>query len=126
VSDGEGGPYEVQFTDAAARDWRKLDKAVQRRLRPKIDGLERNPRPPGCNPLTGYPGYFRIRVADYRIVYTIDDGVLLVLVLTIGHRSTIYNRLPREQPRSARSTTRATASITAPPSKLSGLSAVEA
>jgi mRNA interferase RelE/StbE len=93
VSD-ESSRYEVRFTDAAAREWRKLDKAVRRRIQPKIDDLESNPRPPGCKPLTGYQGYLRIRVSDYRVVYTIDDGVLLVLVLTIGHRSEIYNRLP--------------------------------
>jgi mRNA interferase RelE/StbE len=91
---GGSDRYEVQFTDAAAREWRKLDRVVRRRLQPKIDGLESNPRPAGCKPLTGYPGYLRIRVGDYRIVYTVDNGVLLVLVLTIGHRSEIYNRLP--------------------------------
>ena len=42
----------------------------------------------------GHPGYLRVRVGDYRIVYTIDDGKLLVLVLTLGHRGAIYRDLP--------------------------------
>ena len=56
--------------------------------------LRDEPRPPGAKALAGHPGYLRVRIADWRIVYTIDDGRLIVLVLTLGHRGDIYDRLP--------------------------------
>ena len=43
--------------------------------------------------LTGHPGYLRVRVGDYRIAYTVDDGRLLVLVLAVGHRRDVYRDL---------------------------------
>jgi len=52
--------------------------------------LENDPRPPGCKKLKGRLGY-RIRVGDYRIIYEIQDKILLVTVLDVGNRSEIYN-----------------------------------
>ncbi len=55
-----------------------------------IDGLATNPRPPGCIRLQGGGERYRIRVGDYRIIYQIQDAVLIVLVLDIGNRRDIY------------------------------------
>jgi mRNA interferase RelE/StbE len=52
--------------------------------------LEQNPRPPGCKQLAGDSGFYRIRVGDYRVIYSIEDDVLLVLVLKVGPRRDIY------------------------------------
>ncbi len=52
--------------------------------------LENNPRLPGCKKLKGPLGY-RIRVGDYRIIYEIQDKILLVTVLEVGNRSEIYS-----------------------------------
>jgi mRNA interferase RelE/StbE len=51
-----------------------------------------NPRPPGCRKLKGGDKEWRIRVGDYRVVYTTDDAQMLVEVTRIGHRSTVYER----------------------------------
>ena len=63
---------------------------VLRRIVQAIDSLEDDPRPAGAVALHGGDGVLRIRVGDYRILYTVDDKVLTVLVVTIGHRREVY------------------------------------
>jgi len=82
-------PYIIEFRPAALRELRKIDKKVQPRIRGAIELLAQDPRPPASRPLRGRDGY-RLRVGDYRILYTIDDGVLTIVVVTIGHRRDVY------------------------------------
>ena len=83
--------YTVHLKPAAERDLKKIkDQAVLRRIAAAIDGLTTNPRPPSVKALQGDPSILRIRVGDYRILYTIEDAVLLVLVVRIGHRRDVY------------------------------------
>ena len=56
----------------------------------RIEALAENPRPPNAELLAGPVNIWRVRAGDYRILYTIKDDVLLVLVLRIGHRREIY------------------------------------
>lgn len=83
--------YRLEFTPGADRQFRKLPQQVQARLRPHIDNLAQNPRPTGVEKLTGQDAY-RLRVGDYRILYEIQDKVLLVLVVKIGHRRDVYRK----------------------------------
>lgn len=53
--------------------------------------LAQDPRPPGARALQGRPG-LRVRVGDYRILYTVDDDVLLVVVVRLGHRRDVYDQ----------------------------------
>lgn len=85
--------FEVELSDSAERKLRKLDRQVQRKLQAVIDLLAETPRPPKATQLRGLDDYWRVRVGDYRIVYSIDDGRLHILVITVGHRSTVYRRL---------------------------------
>ena len=57
---------------------------------PRILALAEEPRPPGVVKMHGGGGYYRLRVGDYRVVYAIEDDVLLVLVVRIGHRREVY------------------------------------
>jgi mRNA interferase RelE/StbE len=82
--------YRVELRPAAARALRKLDPDIQPRIRGVIALLAEDPRPPASRPLRGRPG-FRVRVGDYRIIYTIADDVLLVVVITLGHRREVYD-----------------------------------
>ncbi len=83
--------YTVSVERQAAKFLRDLtDRRLHSRLRETIDGLAENPRPPGCVMLQGGEELFRVRVGDYRIVYQIQDAVLVVLVVQIGHRREIY------------------------------------
>jgi len=57
-----------------------------------LKSLEVNPLPPGCKKLKGYKNLWRLRIGNYRIIYSIEDIILLVDVRDIGHRKDIYNR----------------------------------
>ena len=81
--------YRIEFRPAALRELRKSDRSAQPRIQGAISLLAKDPRPPASRPLRGRDGY-RIRVGNYRVLYTIDDGVLLIVVVTIGHRRDVY------------------------------------
>jgi mRNA interferase RelE/StbE len=83
--------YRIELRPAAARALRKLDPPVARRLQAAIALLAEDPRPPASRPLRGRPAW-RVRVGDYRVIYTIEDDVLLVVVITLGHRRDVYDR----------------------------------
>jgi len=82
--------YVVEFAPGAEREFAKLAGEVQFRLRPRIDALADNPRPPRARKLKGADELWRIRVGDYRVVYEIRDKVLLVLIIRIAHRREAY------------------------------------
>jgi mRNA interferase RelE/StbE len=81
--------YIVSLTPRAERALKKLPAAVSRRLVAQMEVLETDPRPNGATKLTDTDLY-RIRDGDYRIIYTIDDGKLMVLVVHLGNRRDVY------------------------------------
>jgi mRNA interferase RelE/StbE len=83
-------PYRIEFAPGAARDLRGLPRQVQERLRPPIDGLAMEPRPPQAVKLAGSDELYRIRAGDYRVVYAVRVEVLVVLIVRVGHRREIY------------------------------------
>lgn len=83
--------FRIELRPAAARSLRKLDPQVRRRIQGAIALLGDDPRAPAARALRGRPG-LRVRVGDYRIIYTIADDVLLVVVVTLGHRGDVYER----------------------------------
>lgn len=82
--------YRIEYSSKAARQFRKLPRNIQKRLKADIDAFRDNPRPPGCIPYKSDPGTYRIRSGSYRVIYEIDDDILRVLVLKLGHRGNIY------------------------------------
>jgi mRNA interferase RelE/StbE len=83
--------YRIELRPAAVRALRNLDPPIRQRVQGAIALLAQDPRPPAARTLRGRPG-LRIRVSDYRIVYTVSDDVLLVVVVTLGHRRQVYDR----------------------------------
>ena len=81
--------YRVEVRPAALRALRKVDPKVRPRIEGAIALLAEDPRPPASRPLTGRAGY-RVRVGDYRIIYTIQDDVLVIVVVNLGHRRDVY------------------------------------
>ena len=82
--------YEVALAPSAARQLRKFDAQVRRRIQAALELLATEPRPPAATRLVGGSGEWRVRTGDYRIVYEIEDDRLLILVLRVGHRREIY------------------------------------
>lgn len=83
--------YRIELRPAAVRALRQIDHQDRDRIRGVIALLGEDPRPPGAKALRGRPG-LRVRVGTYRIIYTIEDDVLLVVVVSLGHRSDVYDR----------------------------------
>jgi mRNA interferase RelE/StbE len=81
--------YELVFKKSVAKDLREFPKADVKRILQRIRSLADDPRPTGCEKLSGQERY-RLRQGAYRIVYEIDDKVLIVLVVKIGHRRDVY------------------------------------
>ncbi|MDP3971367.1 MAG: type II toxin-antitoxin system RelE/ParE family toxin [Candidatus Nanopelagicales bacterium] len=84
--------YTVSLAPAAIRDLKKLDRAGRHRVQTAIDLLATEPRPPGARKLSGGTNEWRVRTGDYRIIYEVDDRIVTVLVLALGHRRDIYRR----------------------------------
>ena len=84
--------YDLRFTSSAEKELKKLPGQLVARIVPRVENLASNPRPSGCKKLKGGDREWRIRVGDYRVVYTIDDAGLLVEVTRIRHRSDVYER----------------------------------
>ncbi|SPF33027.1 Toxin RelE [Candidatus Sulfopaludibacter sp. SbA4] len=83
--------YHVAFLSSAEKELKKLPAQLIARIVPHLENLASNPRPSGCKKLRGGDGEWRIRVGDWRVVYTIDDGKSLVEVTRIRHRSEVYH-----------------------------------
>lgn len=85
--------FQIQVAPAAVRQMRKLDGVALRRVQAAIELLAEDPRPSGAKKLVGGSGEeWRVRTGNYRIVYEIKDGELIVLVVAVGHRREIYQR----------------------------------
>lgn len=83
--------YTVSFKPQAERDLKKIkDRRTLKRILDAIGALEKNPRPAGVRALQGDTSILRLRVGDYRVLYTVLDRELLVLVIAIGHRREVY------------------------------------
>jgi mRNA interferase RelE/StbE len=82
--------YSVELTRTAEKQLRRIAKRDRSRLVQAIQGLADRPRPHGARKLQGYEDVFRIRVGQYRVVYEILEGRVIVIVLKVGHRKDIY------------------------------------
>ena len=86
--------YRVEFRPAAARELRKLDRSARDRISKVISLLADEPRPPAAKMLVSAdtPRLWRVRTGDYRVIYSIEYDVLLVLVIKVRHRREAYGR----------------------------------
>ncbi len=83
--------YRIELRPAAVKALRRIDPQHRSRVQGAIALLATDPRPPSSKPLRGRDA-LRVRVGDYRIVYTVVDDVLLIVVVTLGHRRDVYDR----------------------------------
>ena len=83
--------YKLYIKPSAVKEIESLPKKDRVRVIKKIQGLATDPRPPGCEKLTGEEKY-RVRQGRYRVVYSITDKELIVTVVKVGHRRDIYKK----------------------------------
>ena len=85
--------YRIDVAPSALRQLRKLDPQARRKVQAAIELLAEEPRPPAAKMLVNAGGAWRVRVGNFRVVYDIEDGRLVVLVLAIAHRREVYRSL---------------------------------
>ncbi|QNE45872.1 type II toxin-antitoxin system RelE/ParE family toxin [Glaciihabitans sp. INWT7] len=83
--------YRIELRPAAVKALRKIDAKDRGRIQGAIALLGEDPRPPGAKALQGRDG-LRVRIGNYRIVYTVQDDLLLIVVVTLGLRKDVYDR----------------------------------
>ncbi len=81
--------YELTFSKQAFKELSKINEPYYSNLKKAIYDLSENPKPVGCIKLKGRDGY-RIRVANYRVIYDVYESELIVEIITVGHRKDIY------------------------------------
>jgi mRNA interferase RelE/StbE len=84
--------YQVIIQTSAQKQLKSLPVEISTRIESKIDVLVNEPRPDGCRKLKGKSNRWRIRVGDYRIIYSIDDENLTLYILTVAHRREVYDK----------------------------------
>lgn len=84
--------YKLLFKKSVTKDLRAVPKSDVSRILQRIDALASDPRGDGCRKLSGAEVY-RVRQGMYRIVYEIRDGELVVLVVKVAHRSSVYRSI---------------------------------
>ena len=82
--------YSVRFLRPAEKDLRRIEKSRIPTIFEAIESLKENPRPTGCKKLVGSESTYRIRVGDYRVIYTIEDTIRIVEIDRIRHRKDVY------------------------------------
>lgn len=82
--------YEIEISRSAEKQLGGLDRTTQKRILRAILNLADEPRPRGARKLAGYDDVYRIRIGQYRVIYSVSDGKLIVIILKVGHRKTVY------------------------------------
>jgi len=89
----EARPWQVWFRPEAQAELRAIPKPIAMRILKKLTDLEKDPYGLDSTALVGDPARRRLRIGDYRVIYTLDHGKLIIWVVQVGNRATIYTRL---------------------------------
>ena len=82
--------YELTFARSSRKELERLNQPHRVRVFRRIEALATNPRPAGCRKLEGAEDLWRIRIGDYRVIYSVDDARRLVDISAVRHRSDAY------------------------------------
>ncbi len=82
--------YNIEWKRSAEKELKKLDKKILVKILESIEVLAQNPYPIGCKKLKGTEFIYRIRIGDYRVIYSVVSSILTIEVIKIGHRQSIY------------------------------------
>jgi mRNA interferase RelE/StbE len=82
--------WRIEWKHAAKKELKRIDRVEIPRILAAIESLADQPRPAGCRKLVGSTAAYRIRIGDYRVVYTIERNRLVIEIVRVAHRSTVY------------------------------------
>ena len=82
--------YSIEFDTNAVKDLARIQRNYQKRIATAIATLAADPRPNGCTKLSGTRDAYRIRIGDYRVIYTVNDAVRIINIDKIAHRREVY------------------------------------
>ena len=84
--------YKIQWKTSARKELKQLSKQQIPSILAAVEQLSDEPRPPGSRKLAGSHQTYRIRIGDYRVVYSVFDSVLTIDVIKVGHRKQVYRK----------------------------------
>jgi len=84
--------YEIEYAKSVLKDIRKIAPTSLIRIQKSISQLKSNPYPIGVKKLSGNENIYRIRIGVYRVIYSVQDHKLVILILKIAHRKDVYSK----------------------------------
>lgn len=88
-------PYSIVFRNSAKKDLKKIDRSAQDRILDAIEAIAGDPRGLSDGPLTGRAGQWKLRVGGYRVIFSIEDDVLIIDVIHVRKRGDVYKKRTR-------------------------------
>ncbi len=88
------GSYKIRWKSSARKELKKLPKDVILKVIDAVEDLVKNPYPTGCRKIIGAEITYRIRVGNYRILYSVEKNNLIILIIRVSHRRDVYKNLP--------------------------------
>lgn len=82
--------FRIEWKPSAARELRRIDRSIVPRIVAAVEELASNPYPAGVRKLSGAENTFRIRIGDYRIIYEVHSGWLVITIVRVRHRKDVY------------------------------------
>jgi mRNA interferase RelE/StbE len=82
--------YDITFARSARRELEGMERKAAQRILRRIEDLADDPRPHGCRKLQGGAELWRIRMGEYRVVYSVDDDAGMVDIIAVRHRRDVY------------------------------------
>ena len=86
--------FEIRWKKSAKAELRKLPKSVIQRIIKAVEKLAIHPYPQGCRKIQGAAHTYRLRVGDYRVLYSVESALLLIEIIRAGPRKDVYNNFP--------------------------------
>lgn len=84
--------YSLRWKQSARKELKRLDRSAIARIIAAVQALVEEPCPAGCRKLQGTEHLWRIRVGDYRVIYSIEQGELCIEVIRVAHRQSVYKK----------------------------------
>ena len=82
--------YRIIWKNSAKKELKNLDKAIIPKILSKIKELAENPYPSNSKKLVGSVSNYRLRIGEYRVIYTISSSNLIIEIIKVGHRQGVY------------------------------------